>query len=209
MSVSIRWPVSRGGLLAFRALVALAALLPLALLVSRLISGDLGPDPGQEVTESLGLAAFQLLLATLCMTPLRKWTGWPGWVRVRRMLGLFSFFYVVLHVLAFLQFILGWQDVWATFTKRPYIVAGLAAFLLMVPLALTSTQGMVRRLGKRWKALHKSIYIVALAAWVHFLWQARSDIGEMVVYGAVVLLLLALRLWWSPAVRHRFAAKKP
>lgn len=208
MSVSFRWPASRRGLLAFRALVALAALLPLALLVSRLTGGDLGPDPGQEVTESLGLAAFQLLLATLFMTPLRKWTGWPGWIRVRRMLGLFSFFYVVLHVLAFLQFILGWQDVWATFTKRPYIVAGLAAFLLMVPLAVTSTQGMVRRLGKRWKVLHKSIYVVALAAWVHFLWQARSDIGEMVVYGAVVVLLLGLRLWWSPAVRHRFATKK-
>ncbi|CAN0604418.1 unnamed protein product, partial [Ectocarpus sp. 12 AP-2014] len=183
-----------GRLLVFRALVALAALLPLALLVSRLIGGDLGPDPGQEVTESLGLAAFQLLLVTLCMTPMRKWTGWPGWMRVRRMLGLFSFFYVILHVLAFLQFILGWQDVWATFTKRPYIVAGLVAFLLMVPLAVTSTQGMVRRLGKRWKALHKSIYAVALVAWVHFLWQARSDIGEMVVYGAVVVLLLGLRL---------------
>lgn len=206
MSQAISWPVSPRGILTFRLLVALLALIPLAILVARLTGGDLGPDPGQEVTESLGLAAFQLLLATLCMTPFRKWTGWAGWLRVRRMLGLFSFFYAVLHVLAFLQFILGWQDVWATFTKRPYIIAGLLAFVLMLPLAITSTKGMIRRLGKRWKSLHKSVYVVVLAAWVHFLWQARSDIGEMVVYGAVVALLLGARLWWKLVASRRFAA---
>lgn len=188
-----------GVVLAFRLVVALLASLPLLVLAINIAGQSLGPDPGQEVTESLGLSAFQLLIATLCMTPLKRWTGWAGWVRVRRMLGLFAFFYAGLHVLAFLQFILGWSDLWATFTKRPYIVAGALSFLMLVPLALTSTRGMMRRLGKSWKGLHKLVYLIAVTAWVHFIWQARSDIGEMVVYGLVILGLLMLRWKWSGA----------
>jgi sulfoxide reductase heme-binding subunit YedZ len=186
-----------GFVLAFRLLAAFLACIPLLLLGINIAGQSLGPDPGQEVTESLGLAAFQLLIVTLCMTPLKRLTGWTGWIRVRRMLGLFAFFYAVLHVLAFLQFILGWGDLWATFTKRPYIVAGALSFLMLVPLAVTSTKGMVKRLGKNWKLLHKLIYLIAIAAWVHFIWQARSDIGEMVAYGLVILGLLALRWRWS------------
>lgn len=188
-----------GFVLAFRLLVAFLACVPFLALATNIASQSLGPDPGQEVTESLGLAAFQLLIVTLCMTPLKRWTGWAGWIRVRRMLGLFAFFYAVLHVLAFLQFILGWSDLWATFTKRPYIVAGALSFLMLVPLALTSTKGMMRRLGKSWKGLHKLIYLIAITAWVHFIWQARSDIGEMVAYGLVIVGLLALRWKWSGA----------
>lgn len=191
------WRRSPGFLLGFRLAVAVLAALPLFLLGWKLLSGGLGPDPGQEITESLGLAAFQLLLATLCMTPLRQWTGWGGWLRVRRLLGLFAFFYATLHVLAFLQFIVGWFDLWATFTKRPYIIAGAIAFLLLVPLAVTSTQGMMRRLGPRWKRLHRLVYLAIVIAWVHFVWQARSDIGEMVVYAVAVVALLALRCHWS------------
>lgn len=153
----------------------------------------MGPDPGQIITEALGLAAFQLLLATLAMTPLRRWTGWGGWLRVRRMLGLFAFFYAVLHVLAFLQFILGWSDLWATFTKRPYIIAGAVAFLCLVPLAVTSPVSAMRRLGPYWKRLHKLIYLAVGVAWVHFLWQARSDLGEMVMYGLLLAILLGVR----------------
>ncbi|MDX1560629.1 MAG: protein-methionine-sulfoxide reductase heme-binding subunit MsrQ [Marinobacter sp.] len=186
-----------GFVLAFRLLAAFLACVPLLVLGINIAAQSLGPDPGQEVTESLGLAAFQLLIVTLCMTPLKRLTGWPGWIRVRRMLGLFAFFYAVLHVLAFLQFILGWSDLWATFTKRPYIVAGALSFLMLVPLAVTSTRGMVKRLGRNWKRLHKLIYLIAIAAWVHFIWQARSDIGEMVAYGLVILGLLALRWKWN------------
>lgn len=131
------------------------------------------------------------------MTPLKRWTGWVGWIRIRRMLGLFAFFYATLHVLAFLQFILGWTDLWATFTKRPYIVMGALSFLMMIPLALTSTKGMMRRLGKNWKQLHKLVYPTVFVAWVHFIWQARSDVGEMVFYGLVILVLLAVR--WKRA----------
>lgn len=174
----------------------IVALIPLYMLVQRIALGDLGPDPAQVITESLGKAALQLLLATLFMTPLRKLTGWTGWVRCRRMLGLFAFFYAVLHVLAFLQLILGWGDLWATFTRRPYIIMGAAAFLLLVPLALTSTQKMMKRTGRMWKPLHRLIYLSAFFAWLHFLWQARSDVLEMVVYGVVLIALLAIRAYW-------------
>lgn len=187
----------------FRLTAAALALVPLLRLVLDIVQQQLGPDPGEVVTKALGLAAFQLLLVTLAMTPLRKATGWAGWLRIRRMLGLFSFFYATLHVLAFLQFIVGWQDLWASFTRRPYIIFGLIAFAGLIPLAVTSTRGMMRRLGKRWKNLHRSIYGIALAAWLHFLWQARSDIGEMVLYGAVLMLLLGVRLFWSPGIRRR------
>ena len=174
----------------------LAALVPLFVLTQRIVLGDLGPDPAQAITESLGKAAFQLLLATLLMTPLRKLTGWAGWIRCRRMLGLFVFFYAVLHVLAFLQLILGWGDLWATFTRRPYIIMGAAGFLLLVPLALTSTQKMMKRMGRSWKPLHRLIYLSSIFVWLHFLWQARSDVLEMVIYGVVLMLLLLVRVYW-------------
>lgn len=181
---------------AFRLAAAAFASTPLVLVVLDILNQSLGPDPGQEVTEALGLAALQLLLATLFMTPLQRWTGWSGWLRIRRMLGLFAFFYASLHVLAFLQFILGWNDLWATFTKRPYIIAGAVSFLLLVPLAATSTRWMMKKLGRQWKPLHRSIYPAVVIAWLHFIWQARSDVGEMVVYGVIVLGLLALRWRW-------------
>lgn len=180
----------------FRTLVFLLASGPLILLVGNIATGSLGPDPGQEVTEALGLAAFQLLIVTLAMSPLARLSHWSGWIRVRRMLGLFAFFYACLHLLAFLQFILGWSDLWATFTKRPYIVLGSLAFLLLLPLAITSTRGMMQRLGARWKPLHRLVYPAAVLAWLHFLWQARSDITEMLIYGLVIVLLLALRGRW-------------
>lgn len=177
-------------------LVFIAALVPLAVLVKEVVSGGIGPDPGQAITERLGLTAFQLLLLTLSITPLKKLTGWNGWLRYRRMLGLFVLFYASLHILAFLQLLLGWRDLWATFTERPYIIVGASAFLLMLPLAVTSTKAMMKRVGRGWKPLHRLIYLAAVLVWVHFLWQARSDITEMVVYGGILLILLGLRAYW-------------
>ncbi|WP_336368318.1 sulfite oxidase heme-binding subunit YedZ [Marinobacter sp. C2H3] len=183
-------------LTAFRVGVFFLALVPLGLLVQDVIGQNLGPDPGEALTEQLGLAAFQCLMATLFMTPMSRWTGWSGWIRVRRMLGLFAFFYAVAHLLGFLQFVIGWQDLWAAFTERPYIIFGSLALLLMVPLAITSTKGMMKRLGRRWKPLHRLIYPALGLAWLHFIWQARSDIGEMVIYGAIALVLLGVRVYW-------------
>src|SRR5690554_3085020 len=188
--------LGRVWLVAVRLLVFIAALVPLGVLLRQMLEGRLGPDPGQVITEALGIAAFQLVLVTLAITPLKKVTGWSGWLRYRRMLGLFAFFYAALHLLAFLQLILGWMDLWATFTKRPYIIAGAAAFLAMVPLAFTSTRGMMKRTGRWWKPLHRLIYPAAILAWVHFLWQARSDITEMVVYAVILAGLLLVRARW-------------
>lgn len=173
-----------------------AALLPLAFIVKDVFAGSIGPDPAQAITERLGLAAFQLLLLTLAITPLRRFTGWSGWLRFRRMLGLFVFFYAALHILAFLQLLVGWEDLWVAFTRRPYIIMGATAFLLMVPLAATSTRAMMKRVGRSWKPLHRLIYLAAVLVWVHFLWQARSDITEMMVYGLILFLLLAVRAYW-------------
>lgn len=190
-AVANRWRSIAGKCLVFG-----LALLPLGFLVVDIVNANLGPDPGQVITEALGIAAFQLLLVTLAITPLKKVTGWSGWLRYRRMLGLFAFFYAALHLLAFLQLILGWMDLWATFTKRPYIIAGAAAFLAMVPLAITSTRRMMKRTGRWWKPLHRLIYPAAILAWVHFLWQARSDITEMVVYAVILAGLLLVRARW-------------
>ncbi|MCK7549864.1 sulfite oxidase heme-binding subunit YedZ [Marinobacter koreensis] len=180
----------------FRLLVFVGALLPFALLVMDAFGGRLGPDPGERLTERLGLLAFQCLLVTLFMTPLSRWTGSPIWIRVRRMLGLFAFFYAVLHLLAFLQFVIGWEDLWVAFTKRPYIVFGTIALLLMCPLAITSTRGMMKRLGRSWKPLHRLIYLALVFAWLHFLWQARSDVGEMMAYAVIAFVLLGVRVYW-------------
>ncbi|MGF2736526.1 sulfite oxidase heme-binding subunit YedZ [Marinobacter sp. DUT-1] len=183
-------------MLPFRILVFLLSCVPFALLVFNIVTGSLGPDPGQTVTETLGLSALQLLIVTLLMTPLARWTQWTGWIKVRRMVGLFAFFYATLHLMAFLQFILGWTDLWATFTKRPYIIFGSIAFLLLIPLAVTSTKSMMRRVGRRWKPLHRLIYPAVALAWLHFMFQARSDIAEMVIYGLVVVFLLGIRGYW-------------
>ena len=180
----------------FKGVVFVLALLPLSGIAWDLYSAGLGPDPGQIITERLGLAAFQCLLLTLCMTPFARWTGWSAWVRVRRMLGLFTFFYACLHLLAFLQFVLGWSDLGTTFTQRPYIVLGALSFLLLAMLAATSFQMAMRRLGRGWKPLHRLVYLAVLLAWGHYLWQARSDITPMVAYGMVMLLLLAVRVRW-------------
>ena len=180
----------------FRLLVFTGALLPLVLLFGDAFGGRLGPDPGERLTERLGLLAFQCLLATLFLSPLTRWTKWPGWVRVRRMVGLFAFFYAVLHLVAFLQFVIGWDDLWVAFTERPYIIFGSIALLLMCPLAFTSTKGMMKWLGRSWKPLHRLIYPALAFAWLHFLWQARSDVGEMMAYAVIAVFLMGVRVYW-------------
>ena len=192
MKVRLRDPVFWGKLM-----LALLALLPFARLCWAIAMNDLGPDPGKTVTRALGLAGLQLLIATLAMTPLRRWTGWRVWLRSRRMLGLFTLFYASLHLLGYLQFIAGWQGILKDVLKRPYITVGFAAFVLLVSMGITSTRGMMKRLGRNWSRLHKSIYAVAGLVWIHFLWQARSSIAAMVFYGVLLLVLLSVRLFWK------------
>ncbi len=179
-----------------KVLVFLAALTPFLSLVQSLLTGQLGPNPIDPLTDHTGTLAIRFLLISLSLTPLRyvlKKT-WP--LRFRRMMGLFAFFYAFLHVSVYtiLDQQLDLADIWDDLAERPYILAGTTAFLLLLPLAITSTQKMVRRLGRRWLLLHRAVYIASLAAVVHYVWLAKGDIVEPFVYLAVLMILLSYRL---------------
>lgn len=196
----------RGGpppwLPALKALLFVAALLPLARLVLAGTLdwfGGLGANPIELVTRSTGTWTLVLLVASLAVTPLRRATGLNGLVRLRRMLGLFAFFYAVLHFTTYLWFD-QWFDVQAIVKdviKRPFITMGVVAFVLMMPLAATSTDAMVRRLGRRWSTLHRLVYAVAVAAILHYWWHkaGKNDFSEVMAYAAVIGVLLGFRVW--------------
>lgn len=178
--------------------IFLLSLLPLARLFLLGFANELGANPVEFVTRSTGTWALVMLCLTLAVTPLRRLSGWNALVRLRRMLGLFAFFYASLHFSVFL-WLEHWFDLAAMLLdvlERPFVTAGFLAFLLMAPLAATSTQGMVRRLGSRWQALHRLVYLIAPLAVLHFWWHkaGKNDFGEPAIYGVVVALLLAARL---------------
>jgi sulfoxide reductase heme-binding subunit YedZ len=155
-----------------------------------------GPDPGKVLVDNLGQGALILLLVTLCMTPLRRLSGWGGWLAVRRQLGLWCFTYALLHISGYLLFILGLRldRLLVDVSERPYIIVGLLAWLGLLALALTSNRYSQRRLGGRWRQLHRLIYPILCLALLHMLWVVRSDIGEWLLYAAAGGLLIALRL---------------
>lgn len=162
----------------------------------------LGPDPGKVLVDRLGLGTLVLLLITLSMTPLQKFTGWAGWIAVRRQLGLWCFAYVVLHLNAYLAFILGfdWSQLGVELRKRPYIIVGAVGVFCMLVLAMTSNRYSQRRLGVHWKKLHRLVYVVLVLGLLHMLWIVRADLREWAIYAAVGALLLVLRL---PSVTRR------
>lgn len=176
--------------------VFVSALTPFLYLLNGLFAGHLGPNPIDILTDQTGTLAIRMLLISLALTPLR-WVlkqTWP--IRLRRMLGLFAFFYACLHVsiYLFLDQQLDLSLIWADLAERPYIVAGTVAFLILVPLALTSTKKMVKRLGRGWLTLHRGIYLAGSAAVVHYVWLAKGDLIEPLVYLGILLLLLSYRL---------------
>lgn len=144
------------------------------------------------------------LWLTLAVTPLRRWTGWSQLLRLRRMLGLYAFFYACLHVTAYttlyMQF--DWLTLLEDLTERPYIIVGFLAFLGLWPLALTSTHRQMRRLGRHWQRLHRLVYLVAGLVVVHFTWQTKSDLNQPVFYALLLSLLFAVRIYWSWPTRH-------
>lgn len=177
-------------------IVFAVALAPALGLLYALLAGALGVNPAETLQLSTGLWAFRFLLVTLAITPVRRITGWNGIIRFRRMLGLFAFFYATLHVLTWivLDHSFAWDEAAADIVKRPFITAGMVAFASMVPLAITSTKGWIRRLGRRWQLLHRLIYVSALAAAVHFIWKVKVVYGEPVYYAAIVIGLLGFRV---------------
>ena len=180
---------------AIRTAVFILCLVPFAWLVYAAVANAFGPDPAEAVMHITGEWALRLLALTLLVSPLRNWTGWPPVMKLRRMLGLYAFFYGCLHLIAFLQFFSGWNasQLLEELAERPYITAGFAAWALMLPLAITSTRGMQRRLRRNWLRLHRLVYPAAVLACLHLAWQARSDIGEPLVYSIIIGGLLAWR----------------
>ena len=175
--------------------VFVLSLLPLSLLVYAAVTDDLGANPVEKLTHQTGLWGLYFLLITLAITPLKNFTGltWP--VSLRRMLGLYAFFYACLHLTVYfwLDQSFVWQAIIEDIFKRPYITLGLAAWLLLLPLALTSNQFSMRMLKKNWKRLHRLVYIASLLVVVHFIWLVKADYAEPLMYLAILLSLFLMR----------------
>jgi sulfoxide reductase heme-binding subunit YedZ len=194
-----------------------AALGPAAWLIWAVVTGNLSANPLSDITNETGVWTLRFLCVTLALTPLRRLTGWNVVIRFRRMAGLFAFFYGSLHFLTYIiadrfASLVDFPDGMVSTTtvrnllgaiiediyKRPYITVGFTALMLMVPLAVTSTAGMIRRLGgKRWNALHRLVYVSAVGGVVHYWWLVKADVSRPQIYAVVVGLLLAFRLYWS------------
>lgn len=194
-----------------RAAVFLASLLPLLRLLWLGSNDQLSANPLEFVTRSTGTWALVFLCLSLSITPLRRLSGQPQWAKLRRMLGLYCFFYAVLHFALWF-----WVDqqldpraMWADVQQRPFIAAGFTAFVLLVPLAATSTRAMMRRLGGNWTRLHRLVYLVAIAAILHYWWHkaGKNDFSTVRIYAAVVVALLGIRVWWL--VRGRAKGRSP
>ena len=178
----------------------LISLSPLVRLLWFGFHDDLGANPIEFVTRSTGTWALVFLCITLAITPLRLITGWSGLIKLRRMFGLFCFFYACLHFLIWfwLDQNLDLQAMWADVLKRPFITMGFTTFVLLIPLALTSNLFSVRALGRRWSLLHKLVYVIACTAMFHYWWHkaGKNDFQTVLIYGAIILLLLSCRLPW-------------
>jgi sulfoxide reductase heme-binding subunit YedZ len=193
--------------------IFLLCLAPLGLLVWRTLTGNLGANPVEFIQHATGDWTLRFLVFTLCITPLRKILKLPELIRFRRMLGLFAFFYACLHFLTYLgpdqSFDL--KAIWKDVAKRPFVTVGFTAFVLLIPLALTSTAGWIRRLGgRRWQMLHRAIYISAICGVIHYYWLVKSAVLRPLTYGAIVAVLLLWRLgdWFIRRGRTIPAAPK-
>lgn len=179
--------------------IFLVCLLPLLRLVWLGFADNLTANPIEFVERSTGFWALFILLATLSLTPIRLLTGRAWQIQLRRMLGLFMFFYVCLHIITYvwLDFAFDWSDITKDIAKHPRILIGFAAFILTVPLALTSTNSMMKRLREHWKQLHQLVYLIAILAIVHFWWLVKKDIREPLLYACVLMVLFGIRIYYK------------
>ena len=193
--------MTRFGLL--RTAIFAAALVPAAALVYDFLTNDLTANPIDYITDTTGYTAITLLMITLTVTPLRRLTGLNEVIKLRRMLGLLAFFYACLHFSTWL--VLDWffdfSSMAADVVERPFITMGMATFVLLIPLAATSTTGMIRRLGKRWLQLHRLVYVAGLTAVIHFWWVVKADFREPRLFALALSILLGFRAWWTLRTR--------
>ena len=182
----------------WKPLIFVACLIPATLLVVDTFAGTLGANPIEEIQDRFGNWGLRFILITLAVTPLRRISGWNWLVRLRRMLGLFAFFYVLMHFLTWL--ILDQELLLAAIGEdifeRPFITIGFAAFLILIALAATSTNGMRRRMGRRWQKLHYGVYVAGTLGVWHYWWQVKLDASDPAIYATLLAALLGYRLWW-------------
>ncbi|NAW34207.1 protein-methionine-sulfoxide reductase heme-binding subunit MsrQ [Halomonas alimentaria] len=195
----------------WRAGVFLAALTPLVVWGWQVANNAAGPEPGRYLLLNIGTGALWMLLLTLSLTPLTRLTRWKGFTLIRRQLGLWTLAYATLHMLSYALFILGldWAMLGSELVKRPYIIVGMLALIGLAALGATSNRWSMRRLGKRWKTLHRLAYPILGLVLLHFLWVVRADLGEWVMYAAIAALVMATRLppvaRTLPRIRYRLA----
>jgi sulfoxide reductase heme-binding subunit YedZ len=193
---------------ALKILIFAAALIPAAALVYGFYTNDLTANPGDYITDQTGTWTLAFLTISLCVTPLRRLTGWNPLIKLRRPLGLFAFFYATLHMLTWVVFIHYFdvsfmiEDVY----KRPFITVGMTVFLILLTLTITSNQLAIRKMGRKWQTLHRLVYVAAIGGVVHFWWLVKADITEPRRWAVAVAALLGFRLWW--ALRPRLAARR-
>ena len=182
---------------AFKPLLFIILLLPALYYGWGIWQDTLGANPLEAVIRGLGDWALRILLLTLFMSPLRRLMNWAQALRLRRMLGLYAYFYVILHLLGYLWFdqFFDWEEIWFDILERPFITIGMVAVVLLTPLAITSTKGMIRRLGKNWKRLHSLVYLISILAVIHFWWMVKIDVTEPAIYSGILAILLAERVY--------------
>lgn len=188
---------------AIRGAVFIACLAPFFVLLGAVVSNTLGPDPAEHLMHVTGEWVMRFLVLVLLATPLAR-HGWPRLARYRRMLGLYVWFYATLHLLVFAQVYIGWSAVQLIeeLAERPYVLVGFLAWLMLVPLGITSAHTIRRKMGRHWRTLHRTIYGIVILGWLHLLWLSRSDVGDVFIYGVVFLLLMIWRL------NHRLSQRR-
>jgi len=208
MEVAMRQRVGRQWLL--KPGVFVVSLMPLAVLAWQTVTDSLGANPIKEITEQTGIWTLRFVLITLTVTPLRRLTGWNRVIQLRRMLGLFAFFYGSLHFVTYvwLDQFFNVQEIMADVVERPFITVGFLSFVFLIPLAVTSTTKMIKRLGgKWWQRLHRLVYGIAVGGVVHYLWLVKADVQPPLMYSGLVALLLGYRVWTAygrrPTPVHR------
>jgi sulfoxide reductase heme-binding subunit YedZ len=192
-------------IVAVKFFIWLASLTPLSWLLYLGLNNQLGPDPGKALVDGLGLWALRFLLLTLSLRPLRDITHQLIFMRVRRLIGLFCWFYATLHFAAGIFYVIGysWPDLLKAFSEKTYIVLGLLAWVLLVPLGVTSNRWAQRRLKQRWAKLHRAIYLIVVFACLHFIWLVRSDYWQPAMYSVLAIIVLA---WRFPPLRAKSQA---
>ena len=191
-------PVSPATLRWLKSLLFVICLLPVANLAYGVLTSSISGDPVETMTEVTGQWGLRFLLLTLSITPLRKILKLADLVKFRRMLGLFAFFYAFCHLNVYIVFdqFFDWPEIWRDTVEKKFVFAGMLAIILMIPLAITSTNGWIKRLGgKRWQRLHRLVYIIAIAAVVHFIWLVKADLTQPLIYTLILIFLLGFRLF--------------